>query len=395
MLIPVLLFILGFVLLIKGGDWFVDGSCGIAHRFHLPELLIGATIVSIGTTLPEVMVSATSAVTGHGEIAYGNAIGSVICNAALIAALTVALKPSDVDGKTFRLPVIFFFSAAALYTVFAAVFKFFYAWSGLILLAVFVLYMVMNVREIKKMPQPAESKEEEKSEDEDEDEKPTTLLNTVLFVLCGAVCVTAFILNTFVSMPFALGIILFALLVLYMIAGALPVKASCKAFEDFTAKKSFPLIKDILLLVIGAVCIALGADLLVDNGTLIAKALGVPESVIALTLVALGTSLPELVTAVTSLIKGHSSLSLGNVIGANLFNLVLVSGLSTVLSPFSLPESKLIAGMNSSLIIDIPLMFITMAILTLPSLATGKLKRWQGISLLIIYAAFCVYQFAF
>ena len=82
MLVPILLFIVGLVLLIKGGDWFVDGATGLAHRFHVPEILIGATVVSIGTTLPEVMVSATSAVSGHGEIAYGNAIGSVICNTA-------------------------------------------------------------------------------------------------------------------------------------------------------------------------------------------------------------------------------------------------------------------------------------------------------------------------
>lgn len=85
-MIPVILFIAGLLCLIKGGDWFVDGATGIARRFHLPELLIGATVVSIGTTLPEVMVSATSALSGHGEIAYGNAIGSVICNAAPVNA---------------------------------------------------------------------------------------------------------------------------------------------------------------------------------------------------------------------------------------------------------------------------------------------------------------------
>ena len=100
MLIPVLLFIVGLLCLIKGGDWFVDGATGIARRFHVPELLIGATVVSIGTTLPEVMVSTTSALTGHGEIAYGNAIGSIICNASLIAALTIAVKPGKVDPKS-------------------------------------------------------------------------------------------------------------------------------------------------------------------------------------------------------------------------------------------------------------------------------------------------------
>ena len=91
MLVPVLLFAVGLVLLIKGGDWFVDGATDIAAHFHVPDLIIGATVVSLGTTLPEVMVSATSAVSGHGEIAYGNAIGSIICNTALIAAITVSV----------------------------------------------------------------------------------------------------------------------------------------------------------------------------------------------------------------------------------------------------------------------------------------------------------------
>lgn len=100
MITPIILFLVGLVLLIKGGDWFVDGATGIAHKFHVPDLLIGATVVSIGTTLPEVMVSATSAVNGHGEIAYGNAIGSIICNTALIAAISIAVKPSRVDKKT-------------------------------------------------------------------------------------------------------------------------------------------------------------------------------------------------------------------------------------------------------------------------------------------------------
>lgn len=107
MIIPVLLFVLGLVLLIKGGDWFVDGATGIAHRFHIPEILIGATVVSIGTTLPEVMVSAGAAIGGHGEIAYGNAIGSIICNTSLIAAITVAIRPALVSRKPLVLSVVF------------------------------------------------------------------------------------------------------------------------------------------------------------------------------------------------------------------------------------------------------------------------------------------------
>ena len=318
MLVPVLLFAVGLVCLIKGGDWFVDGATGIARRFHLPELLIGATVVSIGTTLPEVMVSTTSALSGHGEIAYGNAIGSVICNTALIAALTIAVRPGKVDKAALKTPVTFFFIAAVFYAGVAYTSGYFSRVIGCVLLAMFVVYMVVTVRQMQGQPDTAESEE---------------------------------------------GI------------------------------KELPLWRELLLLVVGAALIAVGADLLVDNGTLIAQALGVPESVIALTFVALGTSLPELVTAITSLVKGHSALSLGNVIGANLFNLVLVSGASIALSPFTIPQGSMIAGHNASLVMDIPVMFAVMLLLTVPALLRGKLARWQGVTLLGIYAAFCVAQF--
>ena len=152
MLIPVLLFIVGLLFLIKGGDWFVDGASALARRFHLPELLIGATVVSIGTTLPEVMVSTMSALSGHGEIAYGNAIGSVICNAALIAAITIAVRPGKVDPKTLKTPVAFFFAAAAIYCIAAYVFGKFTRVMGFIMLAMFVAYMVVNVLQMKKAP---------------------------------------------------------------------------------------------------------------------------------------------------------------------------------------------------------------------------------------------------
>jgi len=127
-----------------------------------------------------------------------------------------------------------------------------------------------------------------------------------------------------------------------------------------------------VLLVLGAVLIALGANLLVDNGTLIAQALGVPESVIALTFVALGTSLPELVTAITSLVKGCSDLSLGNIVGANVFNLVLVSGVSVTLAPFTVPQSSTLFGINSSLVLEIPVMLAVMMIMTLRPLETRR-----------------------
>lgn len=323
MIITVLLFAVGLIMLIKGGDWFVDGATGIAERFHVPELIIGATIVSIGTTLPEVMVSSNSAISGHGEIAYGNAIGSIICNTSLIAAITIAVAPSGVDTKTLRMPAFFFFAAAAFYMIIAYTTGDFTRATGAVFLLGFVAYMIFTIVDGKKNG---------------------------------------------------------------MLSGDSDDKDGGEA-------KSLPHM--LLLLAAGAVFIAVGADLLVDNGTLIAQAMGVPESVIALTMIALGTSLPELVTAITSLMKGHSSLSLGNIVGANFFNLALVSGTASFIAPFSVPSSKMLAGMPSSLVVDVPLMFFVMAFLIVPAFITRKLTRFQGVTLLLIYASFCAYPFLF
>ena len=160
------------------------------------------------------------------------------------------------------------------------------------------------------------------------------------------------------------------------------------------AAPSGSLAVELVRLALSAALIAVGANLMVDNGVVIAAGLGVPESVIALTVVALGTSLPELVTAITSLVKGHGALSLGNVIGANLFNLVLVNGVSVALAPFGLPAGSTIAGHNASLVLDLPVAFVVMVLLVAPPLCKGRLYRWQGVALLAIYAAYCAVQFS-
>ena len=319
--INILMFIVGLIFLIKGGDWFVDGASAIAKKFHIPDILIGATVVSIGTTLPEVMVSATSAVSGHGEMAYGNAIGSIICNTALIAAITIAVRPSKLDTSSFKLPVIIFFVSAAVYVGIAYGFGEFTRLGGLALLAIFVIYMALSVRT------------------------------------------------------------------------ALKSSPKVEKMDEVEASDSKELVKSVIMLIAGAAVIAFGADMLVDNGTVIAEYLGVPESVIALTFVAIGTSLPELVTAVSALVKGHGALSLGNVIGANILNLVLVCGVSSTVSPFAVPNNAQIFGINASLLIDIPVMIFVMAFLTIPALTTKKLTRFQGIVLLAVYVAFCAVQF--
>ena len=323
MLVSVLLFAVGLVLLIKGGDWFVDGATGLAKRFHLPDIVVGATVVSIGTTLPEVMVSTTGALQGSGAMAYGNAIGSIICNTALIAAISIFVNPGPVNVKSMKTPVIFFFASSAIYCLAAYGLGTFPRWLGLVMLTVFAVYMFLTVRNGMKNPDSVEEEEEEESS------KPKHLW------------------------------------------------------------------QELLLLVVGAAVIAVGADLLVEHGQVIALGLGVPETVVALLFVALGTSLPELVTTITSLRSGHASLGVGNVIGANVFNLVLVSGVAVTLAPFEVPcENFLLnTGLNMSLVFEIPVMLGIMSLMIFPTLASKKLARWQGILLMGIYIAFCICQF--
>ena len=322
MITSVLLFAVGLVLLIKGGDWFVDGATGIAKRFNLPDIVVGATVVSIGTTLPEVMVSTTGALAGSGAMAYGNAIGSIICNTALIAAISITCNPGPVNVKSMKTPAVFFFCSAALYCFASYVLGEFPRWMGFVMLSIFVVYMVLTVRNGMKNPDAS-------AEEEEEESKPKALW------------------------------------------------------------------QELLLLVAGAAVIAVGADLLVEHGQIIALELGVPETVVALLFVALGTSLPELVTTITSLKKGRASLGVGNVIGANVFNLVLVSGVAVSLAPFPVPcENFLLdTGLNMSLVFEIPVMLGVMSLMIFPAMTTKKLGRWQGIALLAIYAAFCVCQF--
>ena len=384
-LINVLFFAVGLIMLIKGGDWFVDGAAGIARRFHLPELLIGATVVSIGTTLPEVMVSAQGAIAGSGAMAYGNAIGSIICNTALIAALTIAIKPAKAERKALILPVIFFFASAALYVFAAYYFGEFARWLGIVLLSIFIIYIVSAIIQMKKTSSNEIEELDEsavKIEEEDEEPKHVSYLTLVIesIVVLGGGGI----------MIYRGGVFRWIAVVMMAVFAVYAVSALMRKLSD---KKPLAMLNEIFFLLIGAGVIAGGANLLVDSGTEIAYELGVPQSVIALTFVALGTSLPELVTAVTSLVKGHGALSLGNIIGANLFNLVLVSGVATTISPFSVPAESQINGLPASFVLDIPVMLGVMLMLVVPTFIGKKLYRAQGILLLCVYAGFCTLQF--
>lgn len=307
----VLLFALGLVLICLGGDRLVDAAVAIAKKAGIPQIVVGATIVSLGTTLPEVLVSTTAAFDGSAAIAAGNAFGSIICNTALIAGLTQTIRPSkkvEVSSLLWR-GAFFFFTMAAMLLCGMLTLNFSHP-VGIILLASFVLYAWINVKRSAK-----------EGGDEETDESAAV-----------------------VSIP-----------------------------------------KQLLILVICAVLLYAGANLLVDNGILIAQALGVPERVIAVTFIALGTSLPELVTSVMSLIKGYGNVGLGNVIGANILNMLLVIGIPAAVAGIPLEKQ--------TVFVDMPLALLVMVILIVPILFRKKSSRVQGIVLLGIYTAYCVASF--
>ena len=249
---------------------------------------------------------------------------------------------------------------------------------GFLMLAIFVAYTILTVRNGLKNPDATEEEEEEGS---------TGTPWAGLCIVAGVALLVSLGGTFFETVPTWYPIVLAVITIAYLLFGS-----KIGNSESDQPRKMW---SELVLLVAGAGIIAVGADLLVEHGQVIALGLGVPETVVALLFVALGTSLPELVTTITSLRSGHASLGVGNVIGANVFNLVLVSGVAVSLAPFEVPcENFLLdTGLNMSLVFEIPVMLGVMSLMIFPALFKKKLARWQGIALLAIYVAFCVCQF--
>lgn len=312
MIQTVLLFILGLILICLGGDRLVDAAVAIAKKLGIPQIVVGATIVSLGTTLPEILVSTTAAFDGSAAIAAGNAFGSIICNTALIAGLTQTIRPSKkIEAAAIRWRGIFFFAVLISMNLYAYLTQKFNRPAGIVLLLLFAVYAYLNIKRAGA----------EGEENEEEDGK----------------------------------------------------------------KESGLIWKHLLILVVCAVLLYFGANLLVDNGILIAEALGVPERVIAVTFIALGTSLPELVTSLVSIIKGYGNVGLGNVVGANILNMLLVIGIPSAIAGIPLERS--------TILVDMPLGLLVMAVLLIPILIRKKSSRVQGVALLAIYAVYCIASF--
>ena len=325
----IVLFLVGLGLICIAGDKFVDAAVAIAKRLKIPQIVVGATIVSLGTTLPEILVSTTAAVGSvqSPDISVGNALGSIICNTALIAGIGQLMRPAkDVKSKSVSWRMLFFVAT--------------------------VLVLFLSV-----LFTPAQ---DFLAQDGTVKHFVGTIGRIVGIVLVLGFCVYAFL--------------------------SIKLKDSDGEAEYDESEKVMPLWGALLMLVIAAAALFVGANLLVENGQLLAKAIGVPDRVIAVTFIALGTSLPELVTTVTSAIKGQGDVGLGNIIGANLFNMLLVIGLPATITGN-------IAFTAQSLYIDLPLALLVMVGLIVPMLIRKKGSRVHGALLVLVYIGYCVWSF--
>ena len=325
----IVLFAVGLGLICIAGDKFVDAAVAIAKRLKIPQIVVGATIVSLGTTLPEILVSTTAAVGSaqSPEISVGNALGSIICNTALIAGIGQLIRPAkEVKAKSVGWRMIFFLAAAV------------------------VLFL--------------------------------TVLFTPESDFINKSGVTEHAVGTVIR---AVGIALILGFALYAFL-SIKLKDSDGVAELDEAEKIMPMWAAILMLAVSAAALFVGAKLLVDNGQELALRMGVPERVVAVTFIALGTSLPELVTTVTSSIKGQGDVGLGNIIGANLFNMLLVIGIPSAITGNIVFTAK-------SQFIDLPLAVLVMVALIVPMLIRKKGSRVQGALLLLGYIGYCVYSF--
>ena len=301
MIVQILLLAVGFVMLVKGADWFVDGASGIAEKFHIPQLIIGLTIVAMGTSAPEAAVSISAAIKGNADITIGNIVGSNILNILIILGLSSVITTLAVAKSTvkFEIPIM---------------------------IAITGLLLVQG-------------------------------LDGTISLLDGIILVAAFI-----------GYLTY----LFVMAKRDPNMA------DAPAPQNKPLWQALLFTVSGLFLIVRGSNVAVDAASAIARLLGLSERFIGLTIVALGTSLPELFTSVAAARKGNADIAIGNIVGSNIFNILFVVGLSSLIIP---------VPFAAGFIIDSGVA-IAAAVLLLLCCLGKKLVRWHGVVMLLGYGAY-------
>ncbi len=301
----ILFLIIGFILLAKGADFFVDGASSVARRFKIPQLIIGLTIVAMGTSMPEAAVSIKAALSGNADISIGNVVGSNILNILVILGISAIISPLAIKKSTQKIEIPIVIGASALLFVFG-LFNRVYWWGGIILLLAFSGYLTYLFFSAKSNP--------------DSDEKI----------------------------------------------------------------KDIPIWKSILFIVFGVSMIIFGSECAVETASTLAKMAGWSDAFIGLTIVALGTSLPELFTSVVAAIKKNSDIAIGNIVGSNIFNILFILGISSLITPINFAPCFLI---------DTVISLACAVLLLVISLKGSKLHRWDGAILLSSYVFYFVYLY--
>ena len=323
MILSILLIIVGFILLIKGADFLVLGASGVAKKLRISEMVIGLTIVAMGTSMPELMVSLTSAIEGYADISLGNIVGSNLVNVLFILGLCAIIKNLAISKESRKVDI----PVSLLVTILLFFFclnggteKIITRTEGIILLVIFVIYLgylLINARKIEK--DEGKAKVEEKKE-----------------------------LKT----------------------------------KENTEKNNKTFILNCVKIIVGIIALKFGADFVVDNAVIIAETIGISEKIIGVTIIAIGTSLPELVASVTAVLRNENDLAVGNIVGSNIFNILLILGVSSTISPIHYSLSY-----NFDMIL---LIAITILLAIFPFIGKEKysLERSEGIIFCLIYLAY-------
>ena len=321
MAVNILLIALGFVLLVKGADFLVDGASGVAKRFHIPEIIIGLTIVSIGTSMPELFVSITSAIDGYSDMAIGNVIGSNLCNLLLILGISAAINPIIFKKETKLIEIPICLGVSIVFLILANIGNSISRIDAIILIALFIGFICYTIMMAKKGEDFDEISEEEKQRSAEEGKKRKIVVN-------------------------------------------------------------------IIYIIVGIIALKIGGDLVVEHSEKIAKMFNVSDKIIGLTIVAIGTSLPELVTSVTAALKKNSDIAIGNIIGSNIFNMLLIIGAAAAISPMNY---------NTSYNLQMGILIVATIVLGIFPYTDRKdeMTISNGITYLMLYALYMAMLFAF
>ena len=345
MAINIVLLVLGVIIVLKGADWLTDGAVNIATRFGVSQMVIGLTIVAMGTSMPEFCVSMVSALKGTPDLAVGNVVGSNTLNTLLIVGCSALVAPIMVKRSSVKRDIPFAVVASLLMLLFCldgAIGRV----DAAVLFAGFCLFMFVTLKYAKTTEGPAAA-------------VATSGAATAISEASTSQASSSEASSSETSAPEA--------------------SSSETSAQEASQASGTSMLKAVVMLVVGLLCLIAGSNMFVDNASFVASSLGVSDAVIGLTIVAGGTSMPELATSMVSAKKGNSDIAIGNVIGSNVFNILMIIGITGLVKPMH------IVGITT---LDLIMMLASMLLMWFFCRTTYKVKRWEGAVLTIIYLAY-------